>query len=281
MTQQRLDCSSSTTLSSLEVSHNKSSFYPSPAYISIRADSPPIPGDMLIKLDIEEEGLKAVGFLAGYETIIFPAEYRGISLRVRGVAIGDPGFLGAESLLTGAHKAALSQVTGEINVLSGLDAVDTLNPGRESFYEESEHYKILRRYLIGEGERVGGYLACSLRYYVVVKSDSALAETISRATLRRRALEDVSAAITQLIARGDHTWQAHCEKCSGPSGLTSTVLLLPRLLNWEFLPVSGVWKLFQLTVCRGWPSSITQHKRLGSILRDLSGNGHSSSLTVS
>src|SRR5205085_10689541 len=99
------------------------------------------------------------GFLAGYEGIIFPAEYRGLSIRVRGVSIGDSGFLGGDALLTGASKAALSQITGEVVVLSGLDAVDTLNPGRVSFYEESEHFKILRRHLIGEGERVGGYLA--------------------------------------------------------------------------------------------------------------------------
>jgi len=103
---------------------------------------------MLIEVSIDEGGLKVTGLLAGYEGIIFPAEYRGVSIRVRGVAIGDPGFLGAESLLTGANRATLSQITGEINVLAGLDAVDTLNPGRESFYEESEHFKILRRHVI-------------------------------------------------------------------------------------------------------------------------------------
>ena len=125
---------------------------------------------------------------------------------MRGVSIGDPGFLGAESLLTGASKAALSQVTGEIVVLSGLDAVDTLNPGRESFYEESEHYKILRRQLVGEGERVGGYLGRVIAA-VIRRSQvrSALADVLGRATIRRRALEDMSAAVTYLIARGDKT----------------------------------------------------------------------------
>src|SRR5436189_45480 len=139
---------------------------------------------------IDEGGLKAAGFLAGYEGIIFPAEYRGISIRVRGVSIGDPGFLGAESLLTGASKAALSQVTGEIVVLSGLDAVDTLNPGRESFYEESEHFKILRRHLIGEGERVGGFIGRVIAA-VIRRSQvrSALADVLGRASIRRRALE--------------------------------------------------------------------------------------------
>src|SRR5260370_26350925 len=103
---------------------------------------------MLVEVNIDEGGLRATGFLAGYEAIIFPAEYRGISVRVRGVSIGDAGFLGAEGLLTGASKAALSQITGEVVILAGLDAVDTLNPRRESFYEEREHDKILRRQLI-------------------------------------------------------------------------------------------------------------------------------------
>src|SRR5205807_2117426 len=117
-----------------------------------------------------------------------------------GVSIGDPGFLGAESLLTGASKAALSQITGEINVLAGLDAVDTLNPGRESFYEESAHYKILRRYFIGEGERLGGYLGRAVAA-VLRRSQvkSALDDVLGKVALRRRALEDVSAAVTQLI----------------------------------------------------------------------------------
>src|SRR5262249_17794469 len=125
---------------------------------------------------------------------------------VRGISIGDPGFLGAESLLTGANRAALSQITGEINVLAGLDAVDTLNPGRESFYEESEHFKTLRRHLIGEGERVGGYLGRAIAA-VLRRSQvrSALADVIGRASFRRRALEDVSAAVTHLVAQGDNT----------------------------------------------------------------------------
>src|SRR5205085_8927042 len=120
----------------------------------------------------------------------------GLTSRVRGVSIGDPGYLGADTLLTGASRAALSQITGEIVVLSGLDAVDTLNPGRESFYEESEQFKILRRHLVGEGERVGGYLGRVIDA-VLLRSQvrSALADVLGKAALRRRALEDVSAAI--------------------------------------------------------------------------------------
>jgi hypothetical protein len=193
-------------LSHLEVNHGKSSTKLDRLIYPLEASSPVVPQDMLVKVGINESGLKAAGFLAGYETIIFPAEYRGISVRVRGVSIGDPGFLGAESLLTGASKAALSQVTGEVVVLSGLDAVDTLNPGRESFYEESEHYKILRRHLVGEGERVGGYLGRVIAA-VIRRSQvrSGLADVLGRASLRRRALDDMSAAVTYLIARGDKT----------------------------------------------------------------------------
>ncbi len=167
-------------------------------------DAPPLPEDMLIPVSLREGGVVARGFLAGYESVIFPAEYRGITIRVRGVAIGDPSYLGAENLLTGANKAALSQITGEINVLAGLAGVDMLNPGRESFYEESEHYKTVRGYLLGEGEQVGGKLgeaiAAVLRRSRV---NSALNDLLGRAELRRRALDDVSAAITHLVARDD------------------------------------------------------------------------------
>ena len=115
-------------------------------------------------------------------------------------------FWRADSLLTGASKAALSQITGEINVFKGLDAVDTLNPGRESFYEESEHFKALRRYVIGEGERVGGLLARVISA-VLLRSQvrSAVTEVLGRASQRRRALEDVSSAVTNLISRDDQT----------------------------------------------------------------------------
>ena len=193
-------------LSHLEVVHGKSSTALHRPIYPLEAGSPIVPSDMLVEVKIDEGGLKASGFLAGYEGVIFPAEYRGISIRVRGVSIGDPGFLGAESLLTGASKAALSQITGEIVVLSGLDAVDTLNPGRESFYEESEHYKILKRQLLGEGERVGACLGRAIEA-VLRRSQvrSSLARCPGAGALRRRALEDVSAAVAHFIVRGDKT----------------------------------------------------------------------------
>src|SRR5262249_30765257 len=83
-------------------------------------------------------------------------------------------------------------------------AVDTLNPGRESFYEESNHFKILKKQLVGEGERVGGYLHRVVNA-VIRRSQvrSALTDVLGKAVLRRRALEDVSGAVTYLIAQSD------------------------------------------------------------------------------
>ncbi|MCE9565965.1 MAG: ATP-binding protein [Planctomycetes bacterium] len=194
------------TLAHLEVTHGETStslcrpVYPLASGVAV------VPPDMLVKVEIDEGGLKVEGFIAGFESIIFPAEYRGLSIRVRGVSIGDPGFLGADNLLTGVSKAALSQITGEIVVLSGLDAVDTLNPGRESFYEESEQYKILRKHLIGDGEKVRGSLGLAIDAVIRRSSvRSGLADVIGRAALRRRALDDVSAGVSYLIARGDKT----------------------------------------------------------------------------
>lgn len=197
------------TLTRLEVKHGSDSEVVTRPVYPLEPGSPSLEDDMLFPVNIDEGGLKVTGFIAGYESIIFPAEFRGISIRVRGVSIGDPGFLRAETLLTGAYRAALSQITGELNVLEGLDAVDTLNPGRESFYEESEHFKILKRNLIGEGERVGGYLQKAINA-VLRRSQvrSALADLLGRVSVRKQAVEDVSAAVTQVVSRGDNTAKA-------------------------------------------------------------------------
>lgn len=191
-------------LKELRVSHAGTSTVLARPVYPFEPEALPLYNDMLIEIQVDESGLKAVGFIAGYENVIFPAEYRGITVRVRGVAIGDPHFFGAEYLLTGASKAALSQITGEINVLRGLDAVDALNPGRESFYEESEQYKILQHHLIGEGEHVTGYLGQAI-VAVLRRSQvrSALKDVLGRAILRRRVLDDVSAAVADIIASGE------------------------------------------------------------------------------
>ena len=87
----------------------------------------------LIPVNIDEGGLLATGYLLARSEVIYPAELRGITIRVRNVAIGDASFLGWEHILSGPRKAALSQITGEITVLNGLDTSDAINPGPRKF----------------------------------------------------------------------------------------------------------------------------------------------------
>jgi hypothetical protein len=191
-------------LSRLLVKHGLEEYVVTRPVYPFTAGSLPLHADLLKPVTFEQDGLKAKGFVAGYEGAIFPAEYRGIAIRVRGVAIGDPTFVGADKVLTGAQKAALSQITGEINILSGLDAVEDINPGRESFYDESEQYKMLARYLVGDGEQIGGIIgqtiAAILRRSQV---NSAVKDLTGRASTRRRTLDDISAAITYMISSGE------------------------------------------------------------------------------
>ncbi len=267
-----------TTLARLEVVHAGSSVSLRRPVFPLEPGSQIVPADMLIKVDIDQGGLKARGFLAGYETIIFPAEYRGISIRVRGVAIGDSGFFGAEGILTGANRAALSQITGEIIVISGLDATDTLNPGRESFYEESEHFKILRRQLIGEGERVGGYvwqiISAVLRRSAV---RSGLSDTLGKAALRHKALDDISSAVSNFINQGDATAQLLrtmlLSQKSSVNGLASTA-------RWKSAShqKSAASRSYLPRIWRTHPRSTTVKRQSFSTRQDPSGNGRSFSL---
>lgn len=221
-----LEDASPSTLERLALRHVDSESELTRPLYPFEPDAATLHNDMITKVDINEGGLVAKGFVLGYESVVFPAEYRGISIRVRGVAIGDPTFLGAEFLLTGAHKAALSQITGEINVLSGLDAVDAINPGREEFYEESPDFLTLRRYFRGDGEKVGGYLGRTID--AVLKRSlarSSLNSTLSRAAYIRRAMDDVSAGITHLMTEGGKQARAIREMLksnkSHPNGLAS------------------------------------------------------------
>ncbi|PWK13474.1 ATP-binding protein [Tumebacillus permanentifrigoris] len=107
--------------------------------------------DLIKLISYGEEGEQFVvrGFLVGQTSTIFPAECRGILLRVKGVAIGEPTYFGLDQLLTGSAKVALSQISGEINILSGIDAINDINPGRDGFYKESEVYNRIKRLLVG------------------------------------------------------------------------------------------------------------------------------------
>ncbi len=257
---ERLGASEQMTLKELRVKHGGVVETLQRPIFPFEPDTLPVSQDLLISVDVDEAGVRAKGFLAGAQSVIFPAEYRGIAIRVRGVAIGDPGFLGAEHLLTGAQKAALSQITGEINILSGLDAVDTLNPGRESFYEESEQFKILRRHLIGEGERVGGCLERTIAA-VLRRSETkaALADALGRAGFRRRALEDVSAAVTYLIVTADNSAAAIRKmlksKRSDVNGLPSTgdfeLEPPPRIGGMPVVHATGLSKAYDVDYING------------------------------
>ncbi|HVS80640.1 MAG TPA: ATP-binding protein [Pyrinomonadaceae bacterium] len=156
-----------------------------------------VPGkDISMPVKIDQEGLRARGYILGHSEAVFPAEYRGIAIRVRNVQIGAPGFFGLEQTLTGASRAMLSQITGEINVFDGLDATDALNPGRDSFYEENLHYKILRRHIVGDGEAATGLLGVVIKGMLErLQVLSAVESNLSRANNYRSALLNLSMAI--------------------------------------------------------------------------------------
>jgi len=152
--------------------------------------------DSVVPIDLNESGLRAVGYLIAKSEVVYPAELRGISVRVRNVAIGDPSFFGLERTLAGARKAALSQISGEIMVLDGLDASDAINPGRESFYEENPHYRILKRILIGSEEALGGMVGQAIRLITDRRTvRSQVTEKLGAAKLRRKVLTDISSAV--------------------------------------------------------------------------------------
>lgn len=155
--------------------------------------------DLTTPIDINEGGLVAKGYILGQSSVINPAEFRGLTFRVRNVSIGSPNFLGAEDFMSGPSKAALNQITGEINILAGMDALSDINPGRESFYEESPHFKILRKHITGDSSNVasgklGEIIRAILKRSVVSSSvENYLTETAKR----RKALTTTANGVTQ------------------------------------------------------------------------------------
>lgn len=169
-----------------------------PLWGSSLPPSTTIGDDISVEAKIDSEGVVARGYILGNTEVIFPAEYRGIAVRVRNVQIGASHFFGFENIATGATKAALSQITGEINVLSGLDAIDALNPGRESFYEENPQYKILKKQIVGEGESIGGLLGRVIKGILTRSQVEASAnDLIAHANQRRNTLINLSKSINQ------------------------------------------------------------------------------------
>lgn len=170
-----------------------------PAAEAMRAVALPktgAPEDSIVPVAIHEGGLRAIGYLLAQDGVIYPAELRGITVRVRNVAIGDSSFFGLERILAGARKAALSQLSGEIIVLEGLDAADAINPGRESFYEENAHFRILKRALIGSEDALGGAVGHAIRL-ITDRGNirGQVSDRLGSARQRRKVLTDISSAV--------------------------------------------------------------------------------------
>ncbi len=153
--------------------------------------------DTAIEIDIRDSGLRAVGYLLPQNNVIYPAELRGISVRVRNVTIGDAGYFGWETMMSGAQKAAMNQVTGEVLVLEGLDAADAINPGRESFYAENEQYRALHNALFGSGESIGGHVKTAIKSILErIHVRSQVQGKLTDAKARRKCLTDIGDAVS-------------------------------------------------------------------------------------
>jgi hypothetical protein len=174
-----------------------------PIYLSAGQSTPM--EEAVVPVEINEQGLRVFGYLLARSEVIYPAEFRGLSIRVRNVAIGDASFLGWEHILSGPRKAAMSQITGELFVVQGLAATDAINPGRESFYEENAHYRILRRTLFGSGESIAGLVGKAIRSILDrIHVRSQVTEKLAEARERRKTLVDISSAVNY-YGRGPET----------------------------------------------------------------------------
>lgn len=167
-----------------------------PTYLTRRKGSAvPIDGE-IIPIDFVQGGLHVVGYLLAQSQVIYPAELRGLSIRVRNVAIGDASFLGHDHLFAGPRRAAMCQITGEMLVLRGMDAADAINPGRESFYEENADYRMLQSALFGSEGTVGGLVGEAVQHVLErTHVRSQLTSLLNSARDRRKALVDVSSAV--------------------------------------------------------------------------------------
>jgi hypothetical protein len=176
-----------------------------PLWESSYCGEPKVLEDTSVAVEIERDGLKATGFIYGHDAVVFPAEYRGVSIRVRNVQIGEPTFFGLENILTGPERAALSQITGEINVVEGLGAINAINPGRESFYEENEHYKILKRAIVGDKNELGGLLSEIVRGILARNRVSSwMSDILGRGDMHRKALDTLSNSVLHVATEFDH-----------------------------------------------------------------------------
>lgn len=154
---------------------------------------------------IDTNGLAAQGYILGFRQPIFPAELRGIAVRVRGVEIGTPGFLGVDHDIPVKYRLLLNQVMGEVIVTEGLDAIGAIMPGRESFYVENAQVQTLKDHLIGDGTVGFGVLGIVLeQLYRRYSIESSVARIIQETRRRRQAFLDVSHAVTSMSVGSYH-----------------------------------------------------------------------------
>lgn len=152
----------------------------------------------------------AKGFLVGQSSIILPAELRGILIRVKGVAVGEPTFFGFDQILSGSSKVALTQISGEINIFSGIDAIQDINPGREGFYKESKTYNLLKKQLVGEqSDRVTGIVK-ELIDAIIARSEinASLGNFKKKYQSYRTAILETSAAIADMASENSSLEEA-------------------------------------------------------------------------
>ena len=161
--------------------------------------SPDAQGFLRMPVAIRRGGLLARGYILGFPEPVFPAELRGITVRVRGVEIGKPSFFGVESALPGQLRPLLTQVVGEIMVANGLDAVLSVMPGREGFYQEDSRFKVLRQVLIGDGSTEFGVLGAMLAELWGWRSTRGTVQGIvAEAAHRKQALVEIASAVATL-----------------------------------------------------------------------------------
>ena len=85
----------------------------------------------------------------------------------------------------------------------GMEAVDAINPGRESFYDENPHYRELKHVLFGSEETISGLVGRAIREILdrsLVRGHAT--EKLREALSRRKALGDISSAVS-FYGRGD------------------------------------------------------------------------------
>lgn len=152
-----------------------------------------------------ELGLTVRGYVIGSSTIIYPAELRGISIRVKGVELGAPMLFGAEGLVSGPqHTALTNYITGELH-LDGVDVRRDILPGREGLYPESPVYKALRRILVGPDDRLGGVLRDLVDEILLRSEANASAQgLVKKLELQRRALLDAASAIATMAETDEY-----------------------------------------------------------------------------